>query len=205
MPRKAPKEVIEHRISLSNFERDLLKETILEQRENSLYVAGINQIGQIAGSGVLLYGLGLYFGISLFSSAKEKVDEFIDTTSTAASTVLTEIFGGLTPEEAAWYGDKFDLLDERIRQLNRKETFDNFGIQGATSQMASGEISYDEGKAILDKIALSQEETENERKSIQGARAKLKQLQAQSDQGYITQINWGSPAANTIVALIMSL
>jgi len=205
MPRKAPKEVIEHRISLSNFERDLLKETILEQRENSLYVAGINQIGQIAGSGVLLYGLGLYFGISLFSSAKEKVDEFIDTTSTAASTVLTEIFGGLTPEEAAWYGDKFDLLDERIRQLNRKETFDNFGIQGATSQMASGEISYDEGKAILDKIALSQEETENERKSIQGARAKLKRLQAQSDQGYITQINWGSPAANTIVALIMSL
>jgi hypothetical protein len=62
MPRKAPKEVIEHRITLGNFEREVLTRTIKEERESRYWTAGINQIGQIAGSGVLLYGLIAYFG-----------------------------------------------------------------------------------------------------------------------------------------------
>ena len=88
MPRKAPDKVIEHRISLSNFERTQILEQIEKSRENSLIKSGINQIGGIAGSGVLLYAVGAYFGIGLFSSAYDKVTDFVNNTSSSLADFL---------------------------------------------------------------------------------------------------------------------
>jgi len=88
MPRKAPDKVIEHRISLSNFERTQIIEQIEKSRENSLIKSGINQIGGIAGSGVLLYAVGAYFGIGLFSSAYDKVTDFVNNTSSSLADFL---------------------------------------------------------------------------------------------------------------------
>jgi len=51
MPRKAPdgKGVIEHRITLGNFERQQILDQLEKQRDNKLITAGISQIGAIAG------------------------------------------------------------------------------------------------------------------------------------------------------------
>ena len=73
MPRKAPDQVIEHRIALSNFERTQLLEQIEKNRENKLYQAGLSQVGSVLGSGVLLWGIGAYLGYGIFSSAYNKV------------------------------------------------------------------------------------------------------------------------------------
>jgi len=185
MPRKAPSQVIEHRISLSNFEREQLINQLTLSRDNRLYASGINSVGSILGGGALLWGIGLYFGFNLLDKGKDTVQNFVDRSSTYISDILTEVTGGLTPREQEFFRKAFDKLDEEIRKLNRQETLDDSAIAGTVALMRQGDLSYDEGKAILDQVKLSQEQTAETRAQIVGARARLRQLQTNADKGWL--------------------
>lgn len=172
MPRKAPDQVIEHRISLSNFEREKIIEELTRQRENRLYAAGINQIAGIAGSSALLYGLALYFGIDLVSNIKE----WIDNTSSDLADLLT---GGNLPfsgEEAAAIISAFDRLDEAIRYHRTAERANSAASQGAITRLKNGEISLDEFKVIIDQLSAEADELDQLRNDILTVRATVKRL-----------------------------
>lgn len=188
MPRKAPNQVIEHRISLSNFEREQILKQLALNRENALFTSGINSAGTILGSGALLWGIGLYFGYNLFDKAKDGVQGWVDKTSTYISDILTEVTGGLTPREREFFRNAFDALDEEIRKLNRQETLDDSAIAGTVALMRQGDLTYEEGKAILDKVKESQEETMAMRTTIVEARRKLLALQAEANKGWLDAI-----------------
>ena len=185
MPRKAPNQVIEHRISLSNFEREQLINQLTLSRDNRLYASGINSVGSILGGGALLWGIGLYFGLNLLDKGKDTVQNFVDRSSTYISDILTEVTGGLTPREQEFFRKAFNKLDEEIRKLNRQETLDDSAIAGTVALMRQGDLSYDEGKAILDQVKLSQDQTAETRAQIVGARARLRQLQTNADKGWL--------------------
>ena len=96
MPRKAPDQVIEHRIALSNFERTQLLEQIEKNRENKLYQAGLSQVGSVLGSGVLLWGIGAYLGYGIFSSAYNKVSDIVNATSSGLLLQPSNLVGNPT-------------------------------------------------------------------------------------------------------------
>ena len=144
MPRKAPNEVIEHRISLSNFERDLLVRTIKEQQESRYWTAGINQIGQIAGSGVLLYGIATYFGINLLSKATDATKAWVDRTSTNLSDVVGGLMGIPTTAQATYIRRGFDALDKIIIEMRERESANQARFDGGMVQLRNGDITYDE-------------------------------------------------------------
>jgi len=197
MPRKAPNQVIEHRISLSNFEREQLLKQFELQRENALYTSGIKSAGSVLGSGALLWGIGLYFGYNLFDKAKENLEGWVDKTSTYIADILTEVTGGLTPREQEFFKRAFDKLDEEIRKLNRQESLDDSAIAGTVALMRQGDLSYEEGKAILDKVKESQNETDALRVEIVNARRRLLALQAQADKGWLDAV-WDLAEGNAI-------
>lgn len=197
MPRKAPNQVIEHRISLSNFEREQLLQQLEKNRENRLYSSGISSAGAVLGSGALLWGIGLYFGYNLFDKAKDSVQDWVDTTSTYIADILTEVTGGLTEREREFFRKAFDALDEEIRKLNRQEQLDDSAIAGTVALMRSGELTYAEGKAILDTVAISQEQTAALRVEITAARRRLLALQSQADKGWLDAM-WDLAEGNAI-------
>ena len=100
MPRKAPDQVIEHRISLSNFERQQIIDQLEKQRDNKLISAGINQVGAIAGSSLLLYGVLAYLGIDLLGKAKDGILDFIDDSSTALADFVGDALNPAIPTTA---------------------------------------------------------------------------------------------------------
>ena len=113
MPRKAPdgKGVIEHRMTLGNFERDFLVKQIEIQRENALYKAGINQIGSILGSGVLLYGIAGYLGINLFGAGYDKITDWVNDKSSSIADFLNPAgVGNYSDEQASRVTRAFNLL-----------------------------------------------------------------------------------------------
>lgn len=185
MPRKAPNQVIEHRISLSNFEREQILSQLEKQRENQLYASGISSAGAVLGGGALLWGIGLYFGINIYDRAKGNIQDFVDNTSTYISDILTQVTGGLTPREQEFFRRAFDALDEEIRKLNRQEELDDSAIAGTVALMRQGDLTYEEGKAILDKVKESQDITFARRQEIVNARAKLRQLQTDAQKGWL--------------------
>lgn len=188
MPRKAPNQVIEHRISFSNFERDQILSQLEKQRENRLYASGIASAGAVLGGGALLWGIGLYFGINLYDKAKDNLQDFVDNSSTYISDILTQVTGGLTPREQEFFRRAFDKLDEEIRKLNRQEALDDSAIAGTVALMRQGDLTYEEGKAILDKVAESQDQTTAMRQEIVNARAHLRQLQSDAQKGWLDAI-----------------
>lgn len=201
MPRKAPNQVVEHRISFSNFERQQIIEQLEKQRDNQLLTSGIQGAGSIIGSGALLWGIGLYFGYNLVSKAKENIQDFVDNSSTYIADILTEVTGGLTADEREFFRKAFDSLDEEIRKLNRQEELDDSAIAGTVALMRQGDLTYDEGKAILDKVAESQAETAEIRAQIVLARSRLRQLQARESKGWIPSIT-GVTGIDLAIAII---
>ena len=145
MPRKAPDKVIEHRISLSNFERTQLLEQIEKTRENSLIKSGINQIGGIAGSGVLLYAVGAYFGVGLFSSAYDKVTDWVNNTSSSLANFLNPTgVGNYSDEEAFRVTNAFNVLDVGIKEHRDLERANSAASNGLVARLQSGDITHAE-------------------------------------------------------------
>lgn len=179
MPRKAPKEVIEHRISLSNFERDLLTRTIQESRENRLYVAGVNQIGQIAGSSVLLYGLMAYFGYNLLDEAKNKVREFIDNSSTGLADVVGGIVGiPFNTEEASAIRNAYDRIDEAIVYEREQLRLNSVAGQSLVMQLKDAEIDYATFRDEMIAVTTRDDELDQLRKDIVFAKNQVRVVQA---------------------------
>jgi hypothetical protein len=142
MPRKAPDKVIEHRISLSNFERTQLLEQIEKNRENGLIKSGINQIGGIAGSGVLLYAVGAYFGIGIFSSAYDAVADWVNNTSSSLADFLNPAgVGNYSDEEAFRVTTAFNTLDTGIREHRELERANAAALTGLVARLQRGEIT----------------------------------------------------------------
>tara|TARA_Y100001973_G_C5202504_1_gene338914 strand:+ start:198 stop:875 length:678 start_codon:yes stop_codon:yes gene_type:complete len=187
MPRKAPKEVIEHRISLSNFERDLLTKSLKRNEENRLYVAGINQIGQIAGSSVLLYGLMAYFGYSLFDTTKNAVREWIDNTSSD----LADFAGGIlnpriyTTDESNAIRNAFDRIDEAIVYEREQLRLNDVAGQSLINQLRAGDIDYQTFRAEMYAVTTRNDELEQLTKDIAFARGQVKAYQALRNAGSI--------------------
>ncbi len=141
MPRKAPdgKGVIEHRMTLGNFERDFLVKQIELQRENALYKAGVNQIGSILGSGVLLYGIAGYLGLNLFGAGYNKVTDWINDTSSSLADFLNPAgVGNYTDEQASRVTRAFNLLDNGIVYHREMETANSAAIQGQIAKLRAG-------------------------------------------------------------------
>jgi hypothetical protein len=146
VPRKAPDKVIEHRISLSNFERAQIIEQLEKQRETKLFSSGINQVGAIAGSSLLLYGLGLYLGINLIKDAKDWVYDFIDDASTGAADFFGEILNPAIPTtaEAAAIRSFYDRIDEAKVYHREQERLNSIALNALVSQLRVGDITLDE-------------------------------------------------------------
>lgn len=179
MPRKAPKEVIEHRISLSNFERDLLTRTLKRNEENRLYVAGINQIGGIVGSSVLLYGLMAYFGYNLLGVAKDKIMDFIDDQSTN----LADFAGGIispkiyTTAEASAIRNAFDRIDEAIVYEREALRINSVAGQTLINQLRNGDIDYATFQQEMVKVQERDDQLDQLRKDIVFCRGQVKVMQ----------------------------
>jgi len=155
VPRKAPdgKGVIEHRMTLGNFERDFLVKQIEMQRENALYKAGINQIGSILGSGVLLYGIAGYLGLNLFGAGYNKVTDWINDTSSSLADFLNPAgVGNYTDEQASRVTRAFNTLDSAIVTHRELEYANSAGIQGQISKLRAGEITMDEFRVEFDRL-----------------------------------------------------
>lgn len=150
MPRKAPDKVIEHRISLSNFERTQILEQIEKNRENALIKSGINQIGSIAGSGVLLYAVGAYFGIGLFSSAYDKISNIVNSTSSGLADFLNPAgVGNYSDDEAFRVTNVFNVLDVGIAEHRTLERANAAAIQGQIALLQAGTITFQEAQEEL--------------------------------------------------------
>lgn len=160
MPRKAPDQVIEHRISLSNFERSQIIDQLQKQRENRTINAGISQIGAVAGSSLLLYGVLAYLGIDLFKKAKDGIFDFIDDTSTGLADFVTrEFLDGIPPNtaEAEAIRSFYDRIDEAKIYHRQEERLQSIALEALVNQLRAGDLTIDEFKAqaqpIRDEIA----------------------------------------------------
>jgi len=170
MPRKAPDKVIEHRISLSNFERDKILEELSRSRENRLYASAINQVGAVAGSSLLLYGLGLYLGLNLFKDAKDAIFDFVDNTSTT----LADVAGGIidptgtimTTAEAEVVRSFYDRLDEAIVYHRQMERANSAASAALLRRLQAGEITLDEFKTDLEPIKIEADDLDQLRVDI---------------------------------------
>ena len=116
MPRKPPTKVIEHRISLSDFERSRLKEYLSTQRINST----ISSTGQLVGGiGVPLLGLAALWWVSF--SLDELIDDifgpggFVDNTSDKIKTKLEK--DGYVNYEADEYGREVVKIQMEMETL----------------------------------------------------------------------------------------
>lgn len=158
MPRKAPDKVIEHRISLSNFERTQILEQIEKNRENALIKSGISQIGSVAGSGVLLYAVGAYFGIGLFSSMYDKVKDVVNSASyNLADFFNPEGVGNYTDDEAFRVTNVFNVLDVGIAEHRTLERANTAAIQGQIALLQAGTITFPEFKVQFDLLKIESE------------------------------------------------
>lgn len=144
MPRKSPTEVIEHRISFSNFERDLIVETLEKNRENALYQAGVSQIGSIVGSSVLLWGIGAYLGIQIIDDVVDATKKWVNNTSSKLADVVGGFVGIPTTAQAEYIRQGFDALDAVIIEMRDRENANRARFDGGMALLRSGDISYDE-------------------------------------------------------------
>ena len=208
MPRKAPKEVIEHRVTLGNFERDLLVKQLADSKENKLYVAGINQVGQIAGSGVLLWAAAAYFGYNLVSEVKDRVNDFVDTSSTGLSNLWMQAFGGLTSKEANFISKATKALNLRIQELNAKEAVKEEQLRAIQMGLMNGTITFQQQLEMLDQLGdVPSAETIAEREAIVEAKEKLARLKSELGEGAFDGLidGWPSFESDGIANLINAI
>jgi len=184
MPRKPPTEIIEHRISLSNFERKAILEQIEKNRQNGVLTAGINQVGAIAGSGILLYGLLAYFGYSLFGEAKNAITDFIDNTSTKLADTWGEALGvPLNTAEATAIRNAYDRLDDAIRYEREELRINTVAGTALINQLRSGDISYDEFKNSMYDVTQRSHQLEVLTNDIVFAKRQVDWVKSQANQG----------------------
>ena len=159
MPRKAPDQVIEHRIALSNFERTQLLEQIEKNRENKLYQAGLSQVGSVVGSGVLLWGIGAYLGYGIFSSAYNKVSDIVNATSSGLADILNpEGQGNYSEDEAYRVSQAFNSLDRGIVAHRNAEQANSAASAGAIARLRNGDITLDEFRVIINELSTEADE-----------------------------------------------
>lgn len=174
MPRKAPDKVIEHRISLSNFERAQIIEQLELSRTNSMITSGINQVGTVLGSGVLLYGLATYFGLNLFSAGKDTFDKVTNTLSDYLFDAFTMGKAPADPVKEARFASAFDRLDEAMivqRELDNQATAEMMNLRREAA--ATGNIQASpEFLAVLERIRL----ISNLRKAIEFTTDRVRQF-----------------------------
>lgn len=148
MPRKPVEKTVEHRITFGTYERTLLSNAIKSEQKNDLQQSAISATGQVlgsaVGSGALLYAVALYLGYSVFDNIKDKVTGFIDTTSTALSSALTEVTGGLSGDERRWFAARFDELDLLIVANRERDKSHAQAMDVLLAQAKAGDISFDE-------------------------------------------------------------
>jgi len=174
MPRKSPNDVIEHRITLGNFERDFVTRSFEEYKENKLQTAGINQVGQIVGSGVLLWGIGAYLGISVIDNAIDATKKWVDKSSTILADVVGGFVGIPTTAQAEYIRQGFDALDRIIVEMREREQANRARFDGGLAQLKAGEITYDEFyNDIFLPVKAEEDEINTVRAEVVEARAKL--------------------------------
>jgi hypothetical protein len=189
MPRRAPDQVIEHRIALSSFEREKIVEELTKARENRLYSSAINQIGGIAGSSALMYGLALYFGLDLLGNAKDYVQGWIDTTSDSLADMIGSDIGlQFTTEEAAAIKNAFDRLDEAIVYHRNAERANSAASQGAIARLRSGEITMDEFAVLINQLSDEASELDKLRNDIVTVRANVRNWRNGKASGTFTSL-----------------
>ena len=159
MPRKAPDKVIEHRISLSNFERSKIMEELERTRTNKLYSAGISQAGQIVGSGVLLWGIGAYLGFGLFSTGFNKVSDVVNDVSSGLASFLNPAgVGNYSDDEAAAVTNVFNVLDVGIKDERDQRNANGAAGRGLIQRLQNGEIEYAQFKVEFDELKAEEEQ-----------------------------------------------
>lgn len=149
MPRTKPTSTVEHRISLSTYERQRLEEYLKDSKESKLYVAGISQIGAVAGSGVLLWAAGAWLGISAFEKGKEYIQTFVDSTSTGLADMYNEIIWNgerFTTEEARMTTKVFNTIDAGIAAEKEMFKETNMIISALFKQLENGDLTFDQFK-----------------------------------------------------------
>jgi len=102
MPRRAPdgQGVTEHRITLGNWERNLIAETKSDIEKTVLvtaWTAIAMPVGIVIGGGLL--GYGLYRGLSDFSFGSDKIGDWWKDLKDRAPTKE-----GLREDEGSWFG-----------------------------------------------------------------------------------------------------
>lgn len=174
MPRKAPDQVIEHRISLSNFERSQIIEQLEKQRESAIVNSGITQVGTLIGSGVLLYGIAGYLGINLLSKGKDLFDDVTKGMSDYLFEAITTGMPNADPVKEAKFANAFDRLDDAIivhRELNNVATAQLTGIRRNAGESGSN-VATNEMLAVVERIRL----IGNLRKAIEFTRDRVRQF-----------------------------
>jgi len=146
MPRKAPDQVIEHRISLSNFERQQIIDQLEKSRENRLISSGINQVGAIAGSSLLLYGVMAYLGIDLLKKGKDWITDFVDNASTGLADFVGEALNPAIPTtaEAEAIRSFYDRIDEAKVWHREAERLNTIALNALITKLREGEITMTE-------------------------------------------------------------
>ena len=146
MPRKAPDQVIEHRISLSNFERQQIIDQLEKSRDNKVITSAVSQAGAIAGSSLLLYGVMAYLGIDLLKKGKDWLTDFIDDSSTAMADFVGEALNPAIPTtaEAQAIRSFYDRIDEAKVYHREQERLNSIALNALVTQLRNGDINMNE-------------------------------------------------------------
>ena len=146
MPRKAPDQVIEHRISLSNFERQQIIDQLEKSRDNKVITSAVSQVGAIAGSSLLLYGVMAYLGIDLLKKGEDWLTDFIDDSSTAMADFVGEALNPAIPTtaEAQAIRSFYDRIDEAKVYHREQERLNSIALNALVTQLRNGDINMNE-------------------------------------------------------------
>jgi len=163
MPRTKPNNTVEHRISLSNFERDALKEIMNTHRENT-YIDGVTATlqagsGILAGSGLLYAAavFGLWKAPELLATLKDKVGTTLDKVVSPGGTLdelASSLLGGnqieLRRKAQALAARRADLVNEQAAYCTYSaETYD---AQMCSSVFGKKDLYYADLKAFQEEI-----------------------------------------------------
>lgn len=158
MPRKAPDKVIEHRISLSNFERDRINTLIRMHKYNSASRSVTNTMGAVS-LPVLAVAALIWVGFS-WDDAKDKAKSFIFGIADPISDWITKsgIYFNYTADEI---GRAIQLNNERKLKLNEEyqeyissytgnpEDYDAYYYGGKASFMRQKLTAYENRDKVL--------------------------------------------------------
>lgn len=123
MPRSKPTKVTEHRVTLGNYERDLIHET-LDDLTTASYINSITPmitpIGQLLGYSAL--GVGVYYGLSNFQAGFDKtIGEVISAPFQYDPADNYENSQSINVETKGYIYGTFTTITESIRKAMRLE------------------------------------------------------------------------------------